>query len=298
MQFALPKISTLKVIKLLINTNLFIALAAVMLTIGTQVQLGIKPSFEYYLPLIFFITVIDYNLHRIVKLLFSKSAITIEKHRWAYKNIKALYITIGIAFIGMIITLFFTELRVILWLLPFGILAVFYSMPPTIGKQKMPNIRRIPGLKIFIISITWAALTILLPVSQMEYKTTTLHVVLMMLERFFFIFAITITFDIRDMLEDYKSGVRTLPIIYGKRKSKIYAVSALLIATAISINHYMLRTDYAIALAMVVSLTSTILLLYNKKIQQSTIFYYGFLDGAIILQGLLLILAYFCPCSI
>jgi 4-hydroxybenzoate polyprenyltransferase len=264
-----------------------------MLTIGSQVQLGLKPRFDYYLLLIFFITVIDYTLHRIVKLLFGKSSIVREKYDWAFKNLKSLYITIGLAFIGMVTTLFFIELRVILWLLPLGVIAVFYSLPPKIGKRKIPTLRNIPGLKIFVISITWSGLTILLPLSQMEYRTTFVHVFLMLTERFLFIFALTLAFDIRDMLEDYKSGVRTIPIIYGKQKSQIYSNVALVAALAIGLFHYVQRQDYAITLAVALSLGITLFFMNFKPIKKASVYYHGFLDGTVLLQGILLTLSFY-----
>lgn len=293
MHLAPSKFFALRIVKLLINSNIYIALAAVMLTIGSQVQLGLKPVFHYYLLLIFFSTIIDYNLHRIGKLLFGKSAIVQEKYNWAFRNLKSLYITIGIAFIGLIISLFFIELRVLLWLLPLGVLAVFYSLPTRIGKRKFRNLRNIPGLKIFIFALTWSAMTILLPLAYMEYRTTTTHVVLMMLERFLFIFAITLAFDVRDMLEDYKSGIRTIPIIYGKQKAQLYSIVALSAATVIGFLHYIQRQDYSIAIAVIVSLLTTLICMNFKRIKRSSVYYHGILDGTILLQGILLTLSYY-----
>ncbi|MBK8472274.1 MAG: hypothetical protein IPL33_08940 [Sphingobacteriales bacterium] len=53
-----------------------------------------------------------------------------------------------------------------------------------------------------MIAFVWTAATILLPVIHSEKTYHNLHLFAMAIERFLFVFAITIPFDIRDMIAD------------------------------------------------------------------------------------------------
>ena len=55
----------------------------------------------------------------------------------------------------------------------------------------------------------------------------------MLLERFLFVFAITIPFDIRDMEIDIKEGLKTIPVIMGKKKAMMIANILLVLFTMI-----------------------------------------------------------------
>jgi len=97
------------------------------------------------------------------------------------------------------------------------------------------------------------------------------------------------------MLEDYKSGIRSIPIIYGKQKSKLFADWMLVAAMVIGVLHYLQRLDYSIAIALVISLMVTLLCMNFKRIQNSSVYYHGILDGTILLQGILLTISYYLP---
>ena len=45
------------------------------------------------------------------------------------------------------------------------------------------------------------------------------EITILIAERFLFIGALTIPFDIRDLFEDRQSGLKTVPVVWGEKKS-------------------------------------------------------------------------------
>ncbi|HXU27354.1 MAG TPA: hypothetical protein VN698_08990, partial [Bacteroidia bacterium] len=62
------------------------------MTIETQIQLGMHPQLHPYLFLIFFATLFEYNLHRLITILTNKKAINSDKHSWVKKYLKMFYL--------------------------------------------------------------------------------------------------------------------------------------------------------------------------------------------------------------
>ena len=215
-QTLLSKI-VLKLFYFLINTNIFISLGAVALTLQTQVQLGMRVQFHPYLSLLFFATIFDYNLHRLITVLTNKEALISNKHKWVHKNLLLFYLLVAFSVTGFIWTVFYAATKVLITLAPLAVLTIFYSFPVFKNQKNIFRLREIPCLKIFLISFVWAASTIFLPIIQSAAQFNKEHVLIMFIERFLFVFAITIPFDIRDMRVDAKENLKTIPILIGKK---------------------------------------------------------------------------------
>src|SRR6185437_4479282 len=282
----------LKFIYFLINSNVFISVAAVTMTIETQIQLGMHPQLHPYLFLIFFATLFEYNLHRLITILTNKKAINSDKHSWVKKYLKMFYLLVLISFVGFGITVLLAKKEVLLTLAPIAILTLFYSTPISKRTEAIMRLRQIPFLKIFLISFVWSVATILLPIIQSEKMFNQIHVWIMLLERFLFIFAITIPFDIRDMVADETSGLRTLPLLIGEKKSITLATSILLPFLLISLIHYFLTNQLFIFLAFTISGATTLIFLIDENAKNLSLYYYGILDGTILLQGVLTLVFY------
>lgn len=277
------------ILRTLINSNIYISLAAVLFTIETQIQLGMSPQWHAYLFLIFFATLCEYNVHRFITVLTNKNALNSEKHRWVKDNLIAFYALVVLSIVGFIVTVFMAKKEVLITLAPIAALTLFYSIPVYGNKKSIFRLREIPYLKIFIISFTWAATTILLPLIKTDQPYETTHVLLMLIERFLFVFAITIPFDIRDVEADHIANTKTIPLLLGERRSMIIAYSCVLIFLAISIFHYSLLNQRFIAMAMVISGISTFVFLKWDRAKRYSLYHYAILDGTMILQAGLVI---------
>jgi 4-hydroxybenzoate polyprenyltransferase len=283
----------LRIFYFCITTNIFISLAAVALTFSTQVQLGMRPQFHPYLFLIFFATLFDYNLHRFVTVLTNKEALNAPRHRWVKEHLVIFYIVMAASVIGFLWAVSLAEKKVLITLIPIGMLTVFYSVPIFKNKKNMLRLREIPGLKIFLISFVWAASTILLPVIQSSHTSNIINIISMLAERFLFIFAITIPFDIRDMQADAKHKLKTIPLLIGKKNAIAVANIALLLFMAMCILHYNTLRLIWLNCALLLSAISTMFFINNKKLQANGYYHYGILDGTMLLQGLAVLAAYY-----
>ena len=164
------------------------------------------------------------------------------------------------------------------------LLAMGYVLPVLFAKKRL---RDLNYLKIFLIALVWPWLTVFLPAAE-QHMHFNLPVYLMCLERFFFIFAITLPFDIRDLEIDAHMDVKTIPGGIGVKKSKILASVLLLAMLACSSLNWILNAyNHWIMLAMILSAFSSFLLIMKSDRSKHDYYYTGLMDGTMILQGLL-----------
>ncbi len=283
----------MKVFYFCINTNIFISLAAVSLTLATQAQLGMRPQFHPYLFMIFFATLFDYNLHRLITVLTNKEALNAPKHSWVKQKLLIFYAVVVMSIIGFLWSVSMMDKKVLFTLFPMALVTIFYSVPILKSKQTILRLREIPGLKIFLISFVWSASTILLPIIKSSNNYNIATIIAMLTERFLFVFAITIPFDIRDMEADAKHKLKTIPLLLGKKKAMISANLSLVLFIAVCILHYNTFNLMWLNCAFSLSAVSTLFFMNNKKLQSHPYYHYGILDGTLLLQGILVLTAYY-----
>ncbi|MDP1800966.1 MAG: UbiA family prenyltransferase [Bacteroidota bacterium] len=252
-----------------------------------------KPQLQPYLFIIFFATIFEYNLHRLITIITNPASINDPKHSWVKENIKAFYFLVALSVIGFFVAAFMAKKIVLLTLLPIGIITLFYSLPVFKTKKTIFRLREIPCLKIFLIAFVWSVTTILLPILQTGNSFDRWHIITMLIERFIFVFAITIPFDIRDMKSDENAGLQTIPLIIGEKKAILVAnVYILLFLTLCSLHYF--NTALAFILpAFIVSGLSTLFFINNSQIKKVLHYHYFVLDGTMLLQGVLACICYY-----
>jgi hypothetical protein len=175
-----------------------------------------KPQWHPYLFIIFFATLFEYNLHRFVTVITNKAALNSDKHQWVKKNLKAFYSLVFVSIASFIFVAFLAKKEVLIALAPIALITVFYSIPLYGNRINIFRLRDIPYSKIFLISFVWSASTVFLPIIQSSLTFNKAQVVILLAERFFFVFAITIPFDIRDIDADKQAGIKTIPLLLDK----------------------------------------------------------------------------------
>ncbi len=275
--------------KIFFHSNIFISLAAVFLTLETQILLAMNPQWQPYLLFVFFAVLFEYNLHRLLSVLVNretsnqlKSGIRKEILFWVFAS--------GTGLFGSVFLLKWETLVVFT---PLALLTLIYSILLFGSKNDRLGFRKIPFLKILLISFVWSTSTVLLPVIQSSENFDSIHTALMIAERFFFIFAIAIPFDIRDMEADRRTGLKTIPLILNENKALSLSYLSLLVFFLISFFHYQIRHDWFIIGAFGISALSTYLFLRIKIFRKLSWYYYGILDGTILLQGMLVMAFYY-----
>ncbi len=199
-----------------IFSNIHVAFATFCLVKITLFEVGISDAIA---PLfVFFSTLVSYNIIRMLRVSTIKSWFTI----WYAKNRKNIYLLTSVSSAFLIYFLFQLRLKAILILAPFTLLTLFYVFP--IAKF---SLRERARMKLFLIAISWAGITVLFPLVQ-NYLILRNIDYITFLQRFLFVFAITIPFDIRDLKYD-KPSLNTIPQVIGIKKSKYLAIAILFI---------------------------------------------------------------------
>ncbi len=279
----------MKLINTIISWHISLAIAAVLLTVSAQIQLGLKPQWQPWLFLIFSGTLFEYNRHRIVILFFQGGALNSGKHELLRKNQMKFFLIALILGIGFVAAALSTKTEVLLTFLLLGFLTLFYSGLGFGNKKHHYNLREIPYLKIILITSIWSVSTILLSVIQAGNEIFKTNVILLFAERFLFIFAIAIQFDIRDMQADHRAGLKTIPLLINKNNSLVLSWLSLLICFLITFFHYRVQNEWFIIEAICISLITTTLYLKIQFFKNPGRYYYQVLDGALLLQGILVL---------
>ena len=273
-----------KLIDLLLYGNFWIALAAFAMTAQTQLLIltdfpnGPLPAF------IFFATLFLYALHRTVGLDKVKP---FQRHG-RYQVIAAyrhhIYAYAGVGALGGMYTFF--QLRPHtqgLLILP-GLISMAYVLPLLWQRKRL---RDINDIKIFLVAVVWAYVTVILPTVEAGGEVT-FAVIIVGLERAFFVFAITIPFDIRDLKVDAHTQVQTLPRRLGIRRSLGLAyLSLLLFAVSTVVNYFTGMYSIPGVLALLFSGSATAMIIRKTPHITHDYFYTGLLDGLMIVQFLL-----------
>ena len=277
----------------IIHSNILIALAALALTLATQVQLGMEPRAHLYLALIFLATLFDYNLHRYLTTYNKHEAIKNEKLKWATEHLNTFVALIILPFGGLVVVIFFVKTEVLYLLLPLALLSFLYSFPFPAKQNRNFRLLNIPGMKTFLIAFVWTSATVLVPVFFENQSFDHLETILLFVERFTFIFAIAIPFDIRDVETDRLSSLKTIPIHFGENNAIKISNIALLISVFIALFHYFGTNMVFILPAYVISIVITLFFINNKALKNATFYHHGMLDGCILLHGIMIFLSFY-----
>jgi 4-hydroxybenzoate polyprenyltransferase len=283
----------LKIALVIIDSNIYISLAAVFLCVATQIQLGMEPQWHPYLFIIFFATLFEYNLNALILVFTNQSGLHTSRYNWLRENPVLFSSVIIISVVGFTIAALFAMKKVLFVFLAVALLTVFYLVPILKIGNKYIRLREIPYLKIFLIALVWSFSTTLLPVVQSPGSHSQNEILVMLAERFLFIFAITIPFDVRDQVQDKKSGLKTIPLLINEKNSFQLACVVLLIFCTVSFIHYFVYRSFFMGWALVISGATTFMFLRSHKIRNLRYYHYAVLDGTMLLQGLLVIFFYY-----
>ncbi len=272
-----------KFINLILYSNLWIAACALAMALQTKWLLSGNISLTNLEWFILCSTLSLYAVHRLTGMVKLKAFA--EKGRYAvisrFRNHIAIY-----AIISAIAGAWFyfqLDLNLQIHLALTGVISLGYVLP-VLGTGK--RLRDIHYLKIFLIAITWAWVTVVVP-ALTSTQSWTIWLTLLTLERVIFIFAITLPFDIRDFQIDAHTGVKTIPGYIGmvgtKKLSIVCLVAALLLA---ALNLGQIYT-WGTFTGFLISILLTGLIIWKADKVRHDYYFTGLVDGTMVLQFLL-----------
>ena len=275
-------------LKALVYSELWIGLGCGSLIHYSFLILGLEPDMDLVLFGVFG-TIAVYNWQRLLPLSGERPEVHSERHRWKRNNRSTLWTVMGISAVaGLYLALSFSRIFLI-GLSVFAVIALFYTLP--LGRTgERRGLREIPFIKLVLIGLTWAFVTAFLPLLEGGVNGWGM-ITLVTIERFVFITAITIPFDIRDLPHD-SAAKKTLPQLIGQKRALHFSLDLLIIAFFLEI--YVLRTyeqHWLSWLALILGFGCTALLIKRADPERPELYFTGLLDGVMILIPMLAWLA-------
>ncbi len=179
-------------------------------------------EFNLHLPLacwlfIFCGTITGYNFVKYAK-------IAGLHHRSLTNSLRSIQVFSFLCFTGMLLCCFFLSFNTLLVTSIFGAFTFFYAVP----FLRKKNLRTFSGIKILIVSVVWAGVTVFVPMVEASMTLTT-ACWLAFFQRFLLVFVLTLPFEIRDLQYDI-AQLKTIPQQIGVQKTKILGTGLLMIA--------------------------------------------------------------------
>jgi len=270
-----------------LNTYVFIASAGACMVLATYLQLGAVHIPVAVTVFVFFSTMLIYNFHKVSDS-FGHPVFSIQYILRQLKKIpRSTGLLVIISTIGLLISALFIHIKTLLMFLPLGIITYAYAIPLLQVKQKRKRLREIFLAKISTLALVWAFSTVMVPLYDSGHNPFSSSSLIIFAERFLFVFAICVPFEIRDMEQERKWGNTTLPLLLGETLSKLIGCAALMI---FSLLVYREQLPVQVALPLYISALVAILLILFSTRQRSQYYFRVYVDGTMQLQFLVLLL--------
>lgn len=173
-----------------------------------------------------------------------------------------------------------------------SLLSLFYMMPFKKNGVRIQGLRNNLLLKNVILSLTWASATVLFPICLYKFYLTDKELIFMCCRRFFFIYALTVIYDLRDLEADSKAGMHTIALRFGENITKMWSLVALLMFVIFIYTDPSLSTSntHALSKALLLSAVAAALITLNTHRIRKKSYYALIVDSPMALQFLLVLL--------
>ncbi|WP_298422225.1 hypothetical protein [uncultured Kordia sp.] len=205
-----------KLFNFYLDSSIHIGLSVYALTYSTLLLFEL-PYDEAVLYFTFYGTIVTYNFIK-----YGSSAKRYFFVASAYKKWIQL-----LSFICFGLALFYAyqlQLKTLFFAIGFSVLSSLYILP-FLPKQK--NFRTLPGLKILIVALCWAGVTVVLPLVNADVFQLNQLAILVLIQRVLLVLILMIPFEISDLQFD-ASGLGTMPQRIGIAKTKLIAYAWIL----------------------------------------------------------------------
>ncbi|GIV32824.1 MAG: hypothetical protein KatS3mg031_0359 [Chitinophagales bacterium] len=276
------------------DSNLLIASAALLSLYQTYLLLAIplrpEPLGFFIFPSVFML----YHFHRLIAIPATDERQWSASQRWFMQNSFTAILMLMIAFFSALTCFILLPVKTKLALLPLAGLALAYSVPLLFLKHKRLRLRDFGIIKPFVIGGVWAGATVILPVIHFGVGLTVRDGGMLFLERFFFISALCVPFDIKDIAVDVtRIHKPTIAARWGVKTARQAGLLLLVCFFAITAGEWALRLPWmsgSVFAAYLLSFLITAVVLARVHESRNEHYYTVCIDGTIIIQALLILL--------
>jgi 4-hydroxybenzoate polyprenyltransferase len=273
--------------------NIFIAACAASLVYETIHLLHSVPGNHWFPILVFCCTLNIYTFHYYLK---SRKPDDDPRLEWYRKN-KTAVLLLLVAVSSVIAYLIITHFNIIFskenipWSLLIPFLSIAYSFP---FLPRGKALRHFGWLKLPLLSFVWSFTTVLLPVFFFTNEKIQPQIWVLFANRFFFIMALCVLFNVRDYEEDKNDRVITPVVALGTKNILLYGkwlmVFLNLIAAVLVCRYFNLDSDFQY-FAVFTPVLLLFLLFHYFSFSRNEIEFLVLHDGLMPVKALLLIFA-------
>jgi len=193
-------------------------------------------------------------------------------------------LTIALYLVYAMFLIYYIPFLEIIFLLHLAILSFLYE--PSSFNIKIFSLRKVPLLKLIILSYIWASLSSFYPAITLDVNIFQRSVSNLFWIQFTFILSITIPFDIRDFYLDLKENLITMPRIFGFKVSKYIALTFLVINTILIVNWHDKHYEN-----IIISFLAAILIWHSDR-KRSNLYFGLWIDGLLVLNFIFVYIHY------
>lgn len=274
----------------LVYSNVWVALAVTALTFITMVNM-LQMNIEFIL-FVFGSTVFTYNYMRLVQVKGYSFTERLSFKNWVFSHRREVwFLTIAS---GSITASVFLQLYQpqMLWLLILpGLISLLYPLSFKNAFSGFTSLRSVPGLKMFLIALTWSYVTVLVPVAL--YGRLTTEEILEFFFRAVLVLGLVIPFDIRDSSMD-DPHMQTIPQVLGIKGAQQLAMFFLMVYQSWVVVRFLVFDGslvYTIALLLGFEIGYWLIRFSHRKHSEM---YYGFwIEGVPVFCAVLIVLGRF-----
>jgi hypothetical protein len=268
---------------LLLYGNFWIAFGAAAMGMVSRYFVNNTWEVDASIGFLFFSTLFTYSLHRVVGLEKTKNLKLTERYQVIRTFKKHIQVYAVLGALGSLYFFLQLQFQAKCLTIMLSILAFAYVLPLLNGKR----LRDFHYVKVFLVAIVWAGICTGLPVLNYTGSMGQVHTYLL-LEHTFFVFGITLPFDIRDQALDSHVGVKTMVNELGVQKSKLLIYLALMTAGLLACLVAGQLESGGVYLSIRLALYGFLILAVRSlKTTDSDYKYSGLLDGSLIFGPLI-----------
>jgi len=265
-----------------INSSIHVALAIVAMTCITCLEFNISLDINV-LSFICFASITGYNFVKYFGLA-----------KFHYRSLSSKLKFIQVFSLASFLVMCFFALQLntssLIAILIFGIVTFLYAIPLLPNRffvDKKKKLRSISGLKIYIIALVWAGVTVFLPLINGDFEISN-DVILSGIQRFIFVMVLMLPFEIRDLRYD-SLKLSTIPQQIGVKLTKVIGIILSLLVLALEYFKDDINLSHTLSLTLIIVVT---LLLLRFSTKQQGKYYSGFWVESLPIWWLLLLLMF------
>ncbi|TXE07323.1 hypothetical protein ES711_11160 [Gelidibacter salicanalis] len=241
-----------------IHSSMHVALAVLAMTYVTLLELHLGPDWNL-LYFVFFSTITGYNFVKYFGL-------ARFHHRSLANWLKIIQVFSLFCFLLMLWFAFKLTFETLLWIGVFALVTFLYAvpfLPRHLFMDHERNLRNIGGIKVYVIGVVWAGVTVLLPVLN-DGAAFSMDVWLTAFQRFLLVMLLMLPFEIRDLQYD-SLRLATIPQKIGIKNTKIIGVVLAVVFLMLEFLKEELTTKLIILTLAITLITVLFILFSNKK---------------------------------